>query len=44
MRSPFIAIAEYEQELGLPKDYINVSMFVPHVTVPQRSIDLPVYD
>ncbi|TFL07697.1 HAD-like protein [Pterulicium gracile] len=26
LRSPFIAIAEYEQELGLPKDYINVSI------------------
>ncbi|KAJ3534601.1 hypothetical protein NMY22_g6858 [Coprinellus aureogranulatus] len=26
MRSPFIAIAAYEQELGLPVDYINTSI------------------
>jgi hypothetical protein len=26
MRSPFIAIAAYEQNLGLPIDYINTSM------------------
>lgn len=26
MRSPFVAIAAYERELGLPVDYINTSM------------------
>ncbi|KAG0705364.1 HAD-like domain-containing protein [Suillus ampliporus] len=26
LHSPFIAIAEYESEKGLPKDYLNVSM------------------
>ncbi|KAF9228639.1 HAD-like protein [Gyrodon lividus] len=26
LRSPFIAIAEYEQEKGLPPDYLNVSI------------------
>ncbi|KAH7909715.1 HAD-like domain-containing protein [Hygrophoropsis aurantiaca] len=26
LRSPFIAIAEYEREKGIPKDYLNVSI------------------
>jgi hypothetical protein len=26
LRSPFIAISEYEQECKLPKDYINVAI------------------
>ena len=32
MRSPFIAIAEYERQLGLPTNYINTSMCVELLT------------
>jgi hypothetical protein len=28
LSSPFIAIAQYEQEIGIPTDYLNVSMLV----------------
>lgn len=28
MRSPFLAIAEYERSLGLPVNYLNCSMCV----------------
>lgn len=28
MRSPFIAIAAYEQKLGIPSNYLNCSMYV----------------
>ena len=28
MRSPFVAIAAYEEKLGIPANYLNCSMYV----------------
>lgn len=40
VRSPLIAIAEYEKERGMPKDWINTLMYV-FLLSPPHSARLP---
>ena len=41
VRSPLIAIAEYEKERGMPKDWINTLMYVLTPYPPRPSAPLP---
>ena len=41
VRSPLIAIAEYEKERGMPKDWINTLMYVLTPYPPPPSALLP---
>jgi len=41
VRSPLIAIAEYEQERGMPKDWVNTLMCVLAQCSPRTPFDFP---